>query len=106
MVFKQKNRPTACLFVIFGATGDLTHRKLLPALYNLKQKNLLPKNFVVIGVARRDKTHEDFRADALQSAKRYIKHFNPKVWKELSSKIYYTGKTLILKSHIMTLKNF
>ena len=46
--------PDPCIVVIFGASGDLTKRKLLPALFHLDQQNLLPKNFAVVGVARRD----------------------------------------------------
>ncbi|MEO6829977.1 MAG: glucose-6-phosphate dehydrogenase, partial [Acidobacteriaceae bacterium] len=45
--------PDPCVVVIFGASGDLTKRKLLPALYHLEQGGLLPKNFAVVGVARR-----------------------------------------------------
>ena len=46
--------PDPCIVVIFGASGDLTKRKLLPALFHLDQQNLLPKDFSVVGVARRD----------------------------------------------------
>ena len=46
--------PEPCIVVIFGASGDLTKRKLLPALFHLKQGNLLPEDFAVVGVARRD----------------------------------------------------
>src|ERR1700691_2690103 len=46
--------PEPTIVVIFGASGDLTKRKLLPALYHLEQSALLPENFVVVGVARRD----------------------------------------------------
>ncbi len=46
--------PEPCVVVIFGASGDLTKRKLLPALFHLEQQNLLPKDFAVVGVARRD----------------------------------------------------
>lgn len=46
--------PEPCIVVIFGASGDLTKRKLLPALFHLEQQNLLPKDFAVVGVARRD----------------------------------------------------
>ena len=46
--------PEPCIVVIFGASGDLTKRKLLPALFHLEQQNLLPENFAVVGVARRD----------------------------------------------------
>src|SRR5580692_10449398 len=45
--------PDPCVVVIFGASGDLTKRKLLPALYHLEQAGLLPKDFAVVGVARR-----------------------------------------------------
>ena len=50
-----------CAFVIFGATGDLTKRKLLPALYNLRANHLLPSNFAMVGVARSACSDEAFR---------------------------------------------
>jgi glucose-6-phosphate 1-dehydrogenase len=53
--------------VIFGATGDLAHRKLLPALYNLAHEGALPERFELIGIARREKGKEDFRGEARQS---------------------------------------
>ena len=51
--FCIEQKPMPCGMVIFGASGDLTKRKLLPALYHLEQANLLPKNFAIVGVARR-----------------------------------------------------
>jgi glucose-6-phosphate 1-dehydrogenase len=51
---KEERIPEPCIVVIFGASGDLTKRKLLPALFHLEQQHLLPKDFVVVGVARRD----------------------------------------------------
>src|SRR5690348_16645474 len=62
-------RPTS--LVIFGATGDLAHRKLLPALYNLAHEGALPERFELIGVARRDQAHEDFRGMARESIERF-----------------------------------
>src|SRR5881396_2243568 len=50
-----------CIMVIFGAAGDLTKRKLIPALYNLKKNNLLPDQFAVVGVARAEMSDEEFR---------------------------------------------
>ena len=61
--------PTA--LVIFGATGDLAHRKLLPALYNLAHEGALPERFELIGVSRRDRPDEDFRADARASIEKF-----------------------------------
>jgi glucose-6-phosphate 1-dehydrogenase len=51
---KNVRIPEPCIVVIFGASGDLTKRKLLPALYHLDQFGLLPDDFAVVGVARRD----------------------------------------------------
>ena len=62
-------RPTS--LVIFGATGDLAHRKLLPALYNLAHEGQLPERFEMIGVGRRDQQHDDFREAATDSIERY-----------------------------------
>ena len=61
--------PTA--LVIFGATGDLAHRKLLPAPYNLAHEGSLPERFELIGVARREQAHEDFWQIARDSIKRF-----------------------------------
>ena len=57
--------------IIFGATGDLAHRKLLPALYNLAHEGQLPERFEMVGVGRRDQEHEDFRDAALDSIVHY-----------------------------------
>jgi glucose-6-phosphate 1-dehydrogenase len=62
-------KPTS--LVIFGATGDLAHRKLLPALYNLAHEGQLPERFEVIGVGRRDQEHEDFRDTLADAVQRY-----------------------------------
>ena len=53
--------PESCTLVIFGATGDLTHRKLIPALYNLAVEGALPGGLKVVGFARREKSNEEFR---------------------------------------------
>src|SRR5690349_3148354 len=52
-----------CVFVIFGAAGDLTRRLLMPALYNLRRGKLLSDDFRIIGVARGEKSNEAFRHD-------------------------------------------
>src|SRR5499427_10917191 len=49
-----------CVLVIFGASGDLTRRLLVPSLYNLAHDKLLSQNFAVVGVARSESSHEDF----------------------------------------------
>ena len=60
-----------CSFVIFGASGDLTHRLLVPALYNLAASGLLPEDFALIGVARSSSTSEAFRDDLVKSLPKF-----------------------------------
>jgi glucose-6-phosphate 1-dehydrogenase len=60
-----------CALVIFGASGDLTHRLLVPALYNLAVDGLLPKAFALIGVARRPSSNEAFAADLKNSLPKF-----------------------------------
>jgi glucose-6-phosphate 1-dehydrogenase len=57
--------------VIFGATGDLARRKLLPALYNLAHEGALPGRFHLVGVSRKDMAHEDFRGECEQAIRRF-----------------------------------
>ncbi|HST55699.1 MAG TPA: glucose-6-phosphate dehydrogenase [Solirubrobacteraceae bacterium] len=57
--------------VIFGATGDLAKRKLLPALYNLAHEGALPDRFHLVGVSRRDKPHEDYRAECEEAIRKF-----------------------------------
>jgi glucose-6-phosphate 1-dehydrogenase len=77
--------------VIFGATGDLTHRKLLPALYNLALEYPLPPQFTVVGVARRPFTDEEFRQQALDSINRFSRRrpVNQAVWETFSKGLFY-----------------
>src|SRR5215813_4976485 len=60
-----------CCMVIFGAAGDLTHRLLVPALYNLPAGCLLPDALAIIGVARREMSNDAFRRDLAQALRRF-----------------------------------
>src|ERR1700735_5792374 len=57
--------------VIFGATGDLARRKLLPALYNLAHEGALPERFHLVGVSRKEKEDEDYREECEQAIRRF-----------------------------------
>jgi glucose-6-phosphate 1-dehydrogenase len=84
--------PTA--LVIFGATGDLAHRKLLPALYNLAHEGALPERFELIGVARRDQPHEDYRAIARETIERFSRRTpDPAVLEGLLANVRYVPGT-------------
>lgn len=63
--------PEPCTIVIFGATGDLAARKLLPALYGLCRRELLPERFAVVGVGRRDKNDDAFRKDVSAALEKF-----------------------------------
>src|ERR1035437_8379345 len=63
--------PDPCAFVLFGATGDLAHRKVIPAIYQLWRTNLLPAEFSLVAVARRPYTNESFTAEIRASLEKY-----------------------------------
>jgi len=76
--------------VIFGATGDLTKRKLIPALCNLAQDNLLSKQFAVIGFAGNDFTTDSFRKMLAEEIPKYSQaRIDPTIWAWLAERIYY-----------------
>lgn len=80
-----------CILVIFGATGDLTARKVMPAIYNLTRDGELPPQFACVGFARRDKTHEQFREEmhtAINAHSR-VKPIDEALWKSFKEEIYY-----------------
>ena len=87
-----QKKADACVMVIFGATGDLSKRKLFPALYNLAKEGFLPENFAIAGVGRQELGTEDFRKQILADLKEFV---GEKLDKDLSKwfedRIYYTG---------------
>lgn len=81
-----------CTIVIFGAAGDLTARKLIPALYNLARQRLLPANFAMVGFARREYDDASFRAYlAEELASHAAESFDPNVWSWLAERIHYVS---------------
>ena len=86
------SNPTAapCVMIIFGASGDLTKRKLIPALCNLEQDNLLSKQFAIVGFATNDYTTESFRKMLSEEIPKYAPApVDLKTWDWLAQKIYY-----------------
>jgi glucose-6-phosphate 1-dehydrogenase len=82
--------PEPCSIVIFGATGDLTHRKLIPALYNLAADGDLPPGLSVVGFARREKDDNQFRKELEEAARKFSRQsINDDLWKSFASSIYY-----------------
>ena len=86
----NEREPQSCTLVIFGATGDLTRRKLVPGLYSLAQEHLLPKHFAVVGFARREKTHEQFRAEMRQAVQQFARYpLDDTLWETFARGLYY-----------------
>ena len=81
-----------CALVIFGAAGDLNKRKLFPALYNLRAHGLLPKEFAVVGVARRSMVDADFRDQMTTAIKEFATtEVDAKVWSGFEPSISFVG---------------
>jgi glucose-6-phosphate 1-dehydrogenase len=79
-----------CVMVIFGAAGDLTGRKLIPALYNLAQSGLLSREFAVVGVARSQKSNEDFRKEIHEDVKKFCADcVDSDIWAWFQDRFYY-----------------
>ncbi|HEY4411761.1 MAG TPA: glucose-6-phosphate dehydrogenase [Gaiellaceae bacterium] len=87
-----RRTPDPCALVIFGASGDLTHKKLLPALYALAFRRLLPSRFAIIGVARTEGDDDAWREDMKQAVRKYARdEFRQDVWDELAASMRYVA---------------
>ena len=79
----------SAILVIFGGTGDLTHRKLMPALYNLVIDQLLPDHFAIVSVGRRDKTVEEYRKEVHDSIQKHSRNkLDEDKWLKLKNMIW------------------
>ena len=88
---RLERMPEPCTMVICGATGDLTERKLAPALYNLMLGGALPPEFTVVGFARRDLTADEFRAHLRKGIDKYSRNrpLKASIWESFSAGIEY-----------------
>ena len=81
-----------CVMIIFGATGDLTKRKLFPALFNLAKGGFLPDKFAIIGVGRQELECSDFRRQMVDDLREYCPHKpSETLLKYFEDRTYYTG---------------
>src|SRR5580704_3209684 len=81
-----------CSIIIFGASGDLTARKLIPALYHLFKDKQMPSDFRVIGFARREKSDDAWRAELRTALDQFsrTKPVDEAIWTEFAKKIHYS----------------
>jgi len=87
----EGKQPHACVLAIFGASGDLTKRKLIPALYNLALENRLPERFAVVGYARSELSHESFRGKLREAVSEFSRTGlkDEAVWKKFAATLFY-----------------
>ncbi len=86
----SRSVPQPCTVVIFGATGDLTHRKLVPALYNLAADGELPPAVTVVGFARREKSDDDFRREMEEATRKFSRQaVRDEIWNTFGQSIFY-----------------
>src|SRR6266446_4703985 len=81
--------PQPCSIVIFGATGDLTQRKLIPALYNLAADGDLPPAVAIVGFARREKSDDEFRTELEKATRKFSRQaVRDEIWKTFAESIF------------------
>jgi glucose-6-phosphate 1-dehydrogenase len=87
-----RRTPDPCVLTIFGASGDLTKKKLLPALYALAFRRLLPDKFAVVGVARTEESDDDFRERMKEAVQEHARdEFRDEVWEALAEGMRYVA---------------
>jgi glucose-6-phosphate 1-dehydrogenase len=85
-----RRTPDPCILVIFGASGDLTQRKLFPALYSLAFRRLLPERFAVVGIARTEEADDAFRERMKEAVRKYSRdELRDDVWETLADGMRY-----------------
>jgi glucose-6-phosphate 1-dehydrogenase len=99
--------PDPQILVIFGASGDLTHRKLIPAIYQMKLERKLPPELTIVGVARRDWSHDYFREHSHQGIEDFGGGIgNEEVWKDFAQGLFYCSGDIDNPSSYHKLKAF
>jgi glucose-6-phosphate 1-dehydrogenase len=89
---RLRRTPEPCALVIFGASGDLTQRKLIPALYALAYRRLLPERFSVVGAARTELSTDEWREQMREAVRRYARdEFREEVWEQLADAMAYVS---------------
>jgi len=87
---RQERMPEPLIIVIFGASGDLTQRKLVPAIYNLKRERRLPPELTIVGVARRDWSDDYFRAQMREGVEQFSDGVgSDEIWQDFAQGLFY-----------------
>jgi len=86
---RTERAPDPCVMVIFGASGDLTKRKLLPAVYTLYKERLVPPNFSVVGFSRSDMSDDDFRSRMRAGVEEFGGRVDTATWQKFAAGLRY-----------------
>ncbi len=87
-----RRAPDPCILVIFGASGDLTKRKLFPALYSLAFRQMLPESFAIVGASRSEESDDEFRERMKEAVQQTARDdFRDDVWETLADGMHYVA---------------
>ncbi|MCA9240347.1 MAG: glucose-6-phosphate dehydrogenase, partial [Planctomycetales bacterium] len=94
-------------FIIFGASGDLTSRKLIPALYNLRRKGRLPEDTKIVGVSRTEFSHDQWRKSLAESTAKFAGDaFDSECWEKFAQQVFYQPGDVSTADDFAKLKAF
>lgn len=103
----QEKTPEPLILVIFGASGDLTQRKLIPALYQFRKERRLPRELTVVGVARREWSHDYFREQMRQGVEEFGGGIDSEeLWNDFAQGLYYSSGNMDEPDTYGKLKDF
>lgn len=104
---QQDRVPAPQILTIFGASGDLTQRKLIPALYQMKRERRLPPEITIVGFARREWTHDYFRDHMREGVEQFGSGLGSEAaWNEFARGLYYFAGDLDNPECYQKLKTF
>ncbi|ERN42149.1 glucose-6-phosphate 1-dehydrogenase [Rubidibacter lacunae KORDI 51-2] len=104
---QQERMPEPLIMVIFGASGDLTQRKLVPAIYQLKRERNLPGELTIVGFARRDWSHEYFREQMRKGIEEFSTGIGQEeLWKDFEAGLFYCSGNMDEPESYQKLKDF
>ena len=104
---RQQRTPEPLIMVIFGASGDLTQRKLVPAIYHLKREGRLPPELTIVGVARREWSHDYFREQMRQGIEEFSDGIqSEQLWSDFAEGLYYCPGHMDRPDSYQKLKTF
>lgn len=96
-----------CIMVIFGGTGDLTYRKLIPALYNLFHEQSLSESFAIVGVGRKTLSNAEYQHQLLEAIRKYSRFpISTDIWEQFSKKLSYYSLNFLDEAGYLDLNSY